>query len=128
FYFGAFWKPGAFDTFAASYDLVHWTKWGGAPLVKSSEPYDETFAHKPWLLKHDGVVYHLYCAVGDQGRVIALATSRDLRAAAAPATRAGSTRWRLRAICGRRRRRLRRIRRRGDEIYRSKRWKTKSIR
>ena len=29
FYFGAGWKPGAFDTFACSYDLVHWTKWTG---------------------------------------------------------------------------------------------------
>jgi len=29
FYFGAFWKPGAFDTFAASRDLAHWTKWTG---------------------------------------------------------------------------------------------------
>ena len=79
FYFGAFWRPNAFDTFACSYDLVHWTKWDGPHLVEPSEPYDRQFAHKPWLLKHDGVVYHFYCAVGDKGRVIALATSRDLR-------------------------------------------------
>jgi len=80
FYFGAFWKSGAFDTFAASRDLVHWTKWGGEDLIKSSEPYDTPFAHKPWLLKHDGVVYHFYCAVGgkEQHRAIALATSKDL--------------------------------------------------
>lgn len=78
FYFGAFWKPGAFNTFAASYDLVHWTKWDGPHLVEPSEPYDRQFAHKPWLLKHEDVVYHFYCAVGDQGRVIALATSQDL--------------------------------------------------
>lgn len=31
-----------------------------------------------WVIKHNGVVYHYYCAVGDQGRVIALATSKDL--------------------------------------------------
>jgi hypothetical protein len=80
FYFGAFWKPGAFDTFAASHDLVHWTKWTGPDLIAPSEPWDKEFAHKPWMLKHDGVVYHFYSAVGDQGRVIALATSRDLRA------------------------------------------------
>ncbi|BET68328.1 hypothetical protein ASA1KI_32460 [Opitutales bacterium ASA1] len=80
FYFGAFWKPNAFDTFACSYDLVNWTKWEGPHLVEPSEPWDKQFAHKPWLLKHDGVVYHFYCAVGDQGRVIALATSKDLRA------------------------------------------------
>lgn len=82
FYFGAFWRPKAFDTFACSYDLVHWTKWGGPDLVAPSEPFDETYAHKPWLIKHHDVVYHFYCAVGDQGRVIALATSQDLRPAA----------------------------------------------
>jgi predicted GH43/DUF377 family glycosyl hydrolase len=81
FYFGFRWRPHAFDTFACSSDLVHWTKWTGPDLVEPSEPWDRTFAHKPWLLKHDGVVYHFYCAVGDEGRVIALATSRDLRAA-----------------------------------------------
>jgi predicted GH43/DUF377 family glycosyl hydrolase len=78
FYFGFQWQPGAFDTFACSHDLVHWTKWTGPHLVESSEPWDKTFAHKPWLLKHDGVVYHFYCAVGNEGRLIALATSRDL--------------------------------------------------
>jgi hypothetical protein len=35
-------------------------------------------------VKHDGVVYHFYCAVGDQGRVIGLATSKDLKAQAKP--------------------------------------------
>ena len=79
FYFGAFWRPGAFDTFACSTDLMNWTKWTGPDLVKSSEPWDKTYAHKPYIVKHDGVVYHFYCAVGDQGRVIALATSKDLR-------------------------------------------------
>ena len=82
FYFGAFWRPGAFDTFACSTDLVHWTQWTGPDLVKSSEPWDKTYAHKPWIVKHDGVVYHFYCAVGDQGRVIGLATSKDLKAQA----------------------------------------------
>ncbi len=80
FYFGAFWKPNAFDTFACSYDLVHWTQWQGPHLVEPSEPWDRQYAHKPWVVKHDGVVYHFYCAVGDQGRVLAVATSRDLRA------------------------------------------------
>lgn len=80
FYFGFLWKPGAFDTFACSRDLVHWRKWDGPNLVSASEPYDKTFAHKPWLVKHDGVVYHFYCAVGKQGRCIALATAKDLRA------------------------------------------------
>jgi predicted GH43/DUF377 family glycosyl hydrolase len=79
FYFGHAWKPKAFDTFACSYDLEHWTTWDGEHLVEPSEPWDKTFAHKPWVVKADGVVYHFYCAVGDQGRAVALATSRDLR-------------------------------------------------
>ena len=83
FYFGAGWKPHAFDTFACSYDLVHWTKWEGQNLIEPSEPYDKTYAHKPWVLKWNGVVYHFYCAVGSEGRVIALATSRDLKSSSA---------------------------------------------
>ncbi len=86
FYFGAFWQPGAFDTFACSRDLVHWTKWTGEHIISSSEPWDKTFAHKPWVLKHDGVVYHFYCAVGTAGRVIALATSQDLHGTASSLT------------------------------------------
>lgn len=76
FYFGAFYRPKAFDTFACSYDLVHWHKWEGPDLVYPSEPWDSTYAHKPWVIKHEDMVYHFYCAVGDQGRVIALATSK----------------------------------------------------
>jgi len=79
FYYGAGWQPKAFDTFAASCDLVHWTKWEGPHLVDPSEPYDQTYAHKPWVVKWNGVVYHFYCAVGEQGRGIAVATSKDLR-------------------------------------------------
>ncbi|MCS7034842.1 MAG: glycosylase [Phycisphaerae bacterium] len=78
FYFGHVWKPKAFDTFACSRDLVHWVKWEGPHLVEPSEPWDSTFAHKPWLLKHDGVVYHFYCAVAGKERTIALATSKPL--------------------------------------------------
>jgi predicted GH43/DUF377 family glycosyl hydrolase len=69
----------AFDTFACSYDLVNWTKWPGPHLIEPSEPWDATFAHKPWIVKHADVVYHFYCAVGSEGRHIALATSKDLR-------------------------------------------------
>jgi predicted GH43/DUF377 family glycosyl hydrolase len=79
FYFGAGWQPHAFDTFACSYDLVHWTKWTGQNLIEPSESFDKTYAHKPWILKYKGVVYHFYCAVGTEGRVIALATSVDLK-------------------------------------------------
>lgn len=80
FYFGAGWGPKAFDTFAASRDMVNWTKWTGPHLVEPSVPWDKTYAHKPWVLKHAGVVYHYYCAVGTEGRVIAVATSKDLHA------------------------------------------------
>ena len=49
FYFSAF-EPSrkykAFNTFAASYDLVHWTDWKGADLIIPSKDYDELFAHK----------------------------------------------------------------------------------
>lgn len=79
FYFGAFWKPGAFERFACSYDLVHWTDWQGEDLIAPSEPFDQKYAHKPWVIKWDGIVYHFYNAVGDQGRVIALATSEELK-------------------------------------------------
>lgn len=79
FYFGAFWKPGAFERFACSYDLIHWTDWDGEDLIAPSEDYDKTYAHKPWVIKWNGVVYHFYNAVGNRGRVIALATSKDLK-------------------------------------------------
>jgi predicted GH43/DUF377 family glycosyl hydrolase len=81
FYFGAFWKPGgsAFDRFACSYDLVNWTDWDGDDLIAPSEPYDEVYAHKPYVIKHNGVVYHFYCAVDKNNRrCIAVATSKDL--------------------------------------------------
>lgn len=78
FYFGAFYQPKAFDTFACSRDLIHWTKWAGPHLIEPSQPWDQTYAHKPWVIRYRGVVYHFYCAVGDEGRVIALATSKDL--------------------------------------------------
>lgn len=78
FYFGAFWKPGAFERFACSYDLINWTEWSGPDLIAPSEDYDNKYAHKPWVIKWDGVVYHFYNAVGTSGRVIALATSKDL--------------------------------------------------
>lgn len=81
FYFGYKWLPGmvgAFDTFACSRDLLHWTKWTGKPLVQPSEPWDKEHAHKPWVIKHEGVVYHFYCAVGESGRGLALATSKPI--------------------------------------------------
>lgn len=81
FYFGAFWqdRKGAFNRFAASRDLVHWTDWEGANLIEPSEPFDALYAHKSFVLKHEGVVYHFYCAVNkNEQRGIAVATSKDL--------------------------------------------------
>jgi len=92
FYFGAFWKPGAFDTFAASRDLVHWTRWQGPDLAAPSEKWDARYAHKPWLLKHEGIVYHFYCAVDAQDhRTIALATSQPLTASRTASLSAAAT-------------------------------------
>lgn len=81
FYFGAFWpdRQAAFERFACSYDLEHWTEWRGPSLVEPSESYDATFAHKPMVINWNNTVYHFYNAVGSEGRVIALATSRKLK-------------------------------------------------
>ena len=76
FYFGAFWKPGAFERFACSYDLTTWTDWNGEDLIAPSEDFDKKYAHKPWVIKWNGIVYHFYNAVGKYGRVIALSTSK----------------------------------------------------
>jgi hypothetical protein len=76
---GGCWPAEGFGPVRESRDLVPWTRWEGPPRVEPSEPWDDTFAHEPWLLKQAGVVYHCYCAVGREGCVIALATSRDLR-------------------------------------------------
>jgi predicted GH43/DUF377 family glycosyl hydrolase len=82
FYFGAFWegrKNETFDRFACSYDLVHWTDWTGDDLIKSSEPYDIKYAHKPFVVKWKGTVYHFYCAVDKKDtRGIAVATSKEM--------------------------------------------------
>jgi predicted GH43/DUF377 family glycosyl hydrolase len=81
FYFGAFWeerKNETFNRFACSYDLVNWTDWTGDDLIKSSEPYDAKYAHKSFVVKWKGVVYHFYCAVDAKDhRGIAVATSAD---------------------------------------------------
>lgn len=83
FYFGAFWATrkdhDAFNRFACSYDLVNWTEWEGNDLIAPSEPYDNWFAHKSYVVKHEGIVYHFYCATNhDQERGIAVATSLDM--------------------------------------------------
>ena len=79
FYFSAYnpeKKYNAYNTFSVSRDLIHWQDWTGDDLIIPSKPYDEMFAHKSYVVKHNGVVYHFYCAVNnDQQRGIAVATS-----------------------------------------------------
>ncbi|WP_346238629.1 glycosylase [Niabella insulamsoli] len=81
FYFGAFWKgreTETFNRFACSYDLINWTDWNGQDLINSTIDIDKKYAHKSFVLKHKGVVYHYYCAVDQQdNRGIAVATSVD---------------------------------------------------
>ena len=82
FYFSAF-NPSrpykAFNTFACSYDMVTWDDWQGDDLIYPTKPYDEMFAHKSYVIKHDGVVYHFYCAVNNnEQRGIAVATSKPM--------------------------------------------------
>ena len=81
FYFGAFWESRtkeAFNRFACSYDLVNWTDWNGDDLIRSTEEYDAKYAHKSYVVKWKGVVYHFYCAVDSKDhRGIAVATSVD---------------------------------------------------
>ena len=83
FYFGAFWPDrkdaDAFNRFACSYDLINWTDWEGPDLISPSESYDNWFAHKSCVIKHNDIVYHFYCAVNkNQDRGIAVATSEDI--------------------------------------------------
>ena len=82
FYFSAF-NPSrpykAYNTFACSYDLLTWDDWQGQDLIYPSKDYDEMFAHKSYVVKHDGVVYHFYCAVNNaEQRGIAVATSKPM--------------------------------------------------
>ena len=70
-------KHGAYDTFACSYDLNHWTEWLGEPTAapSDSDPGQNVYAHKPWIITWEGHVYHFYCACSsDDRRYIALAT------------------------------------------------------
>jgi len=82
FYFSAFRadrRYKAFNTFACSYDLIHWYDWQGDDLIIPSKKYDDLFAHKSYVINYKDVVYHFYCAVNksDQ-RGIAVATSKPM--------------------------------------------------
>lgn len=67
---------GAYNTFACSYDLIHWKTWNGKPLVEPEFEWEDVHAHKTWFLREKGVNYHFYCAVNHKNeRFIALAVS-----------------------------------------------------
>ena len=70
----------AFNTFACSYDLIHWKKWNGKKLIESEYDWENVYAHKNYVVVKDEIVYHFYCAVNDKNeRFIALATSKELK-------------------------------------------------
>lgn len=85
FYFGfGYERPGrACEMLALGTDPLHFRK---VPeiLIDTGAPgsIDETFAHKPSVIFHAGVLYHFYCAVAgkypNEVRGIAVATSRPL--------------------------------------------------
>ncbi len=80
FYFRFEAGKGAYDTFAVSDDLLHWTTWEGDPLISREYDWENVHAHKPWVICVNGTVYHYYCAVNDNNeRYIALAAGRPLR-------------------------------------------------
>ena len=79
FYFRCINNVGAYNTFACSKNLVDWTVWDGEPLIKSEFEWENRYAHKSYVVKENGIVYHFYCAVNNQGeRFIALATSKKI--------------------------------------------------
>ncbi len=68
-----------YNTFAVSYDLLHWTRWEGEPLIKCELEWENVFAHKVSFAYRDGVLYHYYCAVNRRGeRFIAVATNKEV--------------------------------------------------
>jgi predicted GH43/DUF377 family glycosyl hydrolase len=83
FYFGlGYQRPGrACEMIALGPDPLHFTK-SPEILIDTGAPgtIDETFAHKPSVIYHDGALYHFYCAVSgkwpDETRGIAVARSK----------------------------------------------------
>lgn len=53
-----------------------WVKYSGNPVLTTGAAgsIDSTYAHKPFIVNHEGRHYHYYTAVGSLGRVIALST------------------------------------------------------
>ena len=83
FYFGfGYQRPGrACELLALGADPIHFTK-VPTPLIDVGPPgsIDETFAHKPSVIYHQGALYHFYCAVAgkypNEVRGIAVARSK----------------------------------------------------
>jgi hypothetical protein len=83
YYFGfGYQRPGrACELLALGADPFHFTKCSEV-LIDVGPPgsIDETFAHKPSVIYHDGMLYHFYCAVSgkypNEARGIAVARSR----------------------------------------------------
>ena len=70
-------KP-AYDTFACSRDLINWRIWDGKPLIEPEYDWEDVHAHKPWIIRKDGITYHFYCAVNSKNeRYIAVAVSKQ---------------------------------------------------
>jgi predicted GH43/DUF377 family glycosyl hydrolase len=82
FYYGFDGRHAA-DGVALSEDgsLTRWRKSEHNPILAPGEPgaLDCVHAHKPFVLRHEGVFYHYYCAVSETERTIALATSQPLQ-------------------------------------------------
>jgi len=83
YYFGyGYQRPGrACELLALSPDGVHFTKVPEVILdTGTSGSIDETFAHKPSVIYHEGALYHFYCAVSgkwpNEVRGIAVARSK----------------------------------------------------
>ena len=83
FYFGlGYQRPGrACEMLAVGDDPLHFTK-SSEVLIDTGLPgsIDETHAHKPSVIYHEGMLYHFYCAVSgkypNEVRGIAVARSR----------------------------------------------------
>ena len=65
---------------AVGNSLVSWEKSPHNPIISHGPPgsYDSVHAHKPFVLEHEGIFYHYYCAVSESERTIALATSEPV--------------------------------------------------
>lgn len=64
YYFGFDWKGKARELLALGSDPYHFEKVNEIMIdVGAPGTVDETFAHKPCILYHDGALYHFYCAV-----------------------------------------------------------------